>query len=430
MDALQKVQEGTITSSRLTVLTGRRRIGKTRLIKHFSAQYNCLYFFVSRKSEDLLCEEYMGYIQNSLSLNPYGKINRLIDVFRLLFDYGKSNNLIVVIDEFQELLQVNASFISEFQQLWDEKKEDSHLHIIISGSVYSLMSKIFMDYEQPLFGRADLLMNLQAFPIRTIKEILDEQGVFSTDYLLANYLITGGIPRYLEIIRDYNCQTKEEMIDQVFSAYSVFADEGKYLLIEEFGRDYSVYFSVLELIATGKSSRVEMESILESSVGGYLDRLENDYSLITQFRPFNAKKGMRTLKYKLNDPFLAFWFAFFHRYRSAVETYNLDYVKQRFIQDYQQYAGYWLERLFMDIYRQSGLYSMVGSYWESGYQNEIDLVAINEHQKLMILAEIKMNKKNIRREKLAQKAVKLRKHYPDYNIEYRYLSLEDLDAYL
>jgi len=430
LDALQKVQKGTNTASRLTVLTGSRRIGKTRLIQHFCAKQKSLYFFVSRKSEELLCTEFMGLIQETIQLTPHGKISRLLDVLRLLFEYGKSNPLIVVIDEFQELLQVNPAFFSEFQHLWDTNKEHTHLHLIISGSVYSLMRKIFLDYEQPLFGRADLVMNLKAFPIKTMKEILEDNGAYSADNLLANYILTGGIPRYLEILQDYKCSTKETAINQVFSAYSVFADEGKNLLIEEFGRDYGVYFSILELIATGKSSRVEMESILENSIGGYLDRLENDYSLITQFRPFNAKPGARSVKYKLNDPFLAFWFAYFHRYRSAVETYNLDYVKQRFLQDYNQFAGYWLERLFTDIFRQCGLYSLVGSYWESGFQNEIDLVAINETQKLLILAEIKLNKKNIRKEQLVKKAAKLITQSPDYTIEYRYLSLEDLAEYL
>ncbi len=426
LKALYKVHQQIQTSSRLTVITGRRRIGKTRLIQEFCSDMNNLYFFVSRKNEEILCDEFMGYIRDMGLPAAYGKFTRLIDIFSLLFDLGTQRELTVVIDEFQELLHVNPAFFADFQNLWDRRKDSSHLHIIVSGSVYSMMHRIFLDYGQPLYGRADLLINLKAFPISTLAEILEEEAAYSAENLLACYILSGAVPRYLEILRDNNALTKDRAIDLIFSPYSVFADEGKHLLIEEFGRDYGVYFSILELIAGGKNSRVEMESIVESSLGGYLERLENDYKLISQYRPVTAKKGSRSVKYKLLDPFLAFWFAFFYRYRSAIESSNTKYLKQRFNENYPQFAGYWLERLFSDIYQQSGEYNIIGSYWESGFHNEIDIVAINDAKKLMTLAEVKMQSKNIRKDQLLKKSEKLRRHYPDYQIEYRYLSLDEL----
>jgi len=426
LSALQKVHGQISSSSRLTVVTGRRRIGKTRLIRQFCHSRESLYLFISRKSEEVLCDEFMGYIEELYRHQSYGRITRLIDIFKLLFDLGEQRELIVVVDEFQELLQVNPGFFADFQHLWDSRKASSHLHVIVSGSVYSMMHRIFMEYEQPLYGRADLVIKLKAFPISTLAQILKEEHAFSAENLLASYIVSGAIPRYLEILRDAHALGREEAIDLIFNEYSVFADEGKNLLIEEFGRDYGVYFSILELIASGKTSRVEIESILESGVGGHLERLEKDYSLITQVRPFNAKPGSRSVKYKLDDPFLAFWFAFFYRYRSALESSNIPYLKERFREQYPQYAGYWLERLYSDIYLQSGEYNLVGSYWESGFTNEIDLVAVNDAAKLMVLAEIKLQKKNIRKDQLVQKAAKLRNQYPDYRIEYRYLSLEEL----
>jgi hypothetical protein len=426
LNALQKVHEQISSSSCLTVVTGRRRIGKTRLIRQFCEERSNLYLFISRKSEEVLCDEFMGYIEELFQQRSYGRITRLIDIFRLLFDLGEQRELIVVIDEFQELLQVNPNFFADFQNLWDTRKHSSHLHVIVSGSVYSMMHRIFMEYEQPLYGRADLMIKLKAFPISTLVQILREEEVFSAENLLAAYIVSGAIPRYLEILRDTRSLSEDSAIDYIFSAYSVFADEGKNLLIEEFGRDYGVYFSILELIASGKTSRVEIESILQSGVGGHLERLEKDYSLITQYRPFNARPGSRSVKYKLDDPFLAFWFAFFYRYRSALESSNIQYLKDRYQEQYSQFAGYWLERLFADIYMQSGEYNRVGSYWESGFTNEIDLVAVNDAAKLMVLAEVKLQKKNIRKEQLVHKASKLRVQYPDYKFEYRYLSLEDL----
>lgn len=103
---------------------------------------------------------------------------------------------------------------------------------------------------------------------------------------------------------------------------SLFIEEGKNLLIEEFGKDYGIYFSILSLIASGKTSRPAIESILETTVGGYLDRLENDFGLIKKIRPVLAKPNSRMVKYSVEDNFLNFWFRFIFKHRSAIEIGN------------------------------------------------------------------------------------------------------------
>lgn len=427
LNALERVHKQIETGARLSVITGRRRIGKTRLIRTFCEDKASLYLFISRKSEELLCAEFSTYLQDTLGVRAYGEIRRLIDIMRLIFEHTESRALILVLDEFQELLQINPSFFSEFQNLWDSRKAKCKLHLIVSGSVYSLMHRLFMDYHQPLYGRADLVLNLKAFPIQTLHEILSEEAEYNAENLLACYILTGGIPRYLELLLDNGALEKDKAIEYIFSDHSIFAEEGRHLLIEEFGKDYGVYFSILELLAVGKSSRPEIESILESTVGGYLERLERDYDIITPFRSLDAKPGSRSVKYKINEAFLAFWFAYFHRYRAATESMNMEYVKQRLRENYPQFAGYWLERLFTQIYKESGNYNKIGAYWEGGFKNEIDLVAINDTEKRMVLAEIKLQKKNIRKQELVDKATKLIRLYPEYKVEYRYHSLEDLD---
>jgi len=242
LNALERVHKLVSDTARLSVITGRRRIGKTRLIRTFCEDKKSLYFFISRKSEELLCDEFTAYIQETLGIKPHGRINRLIDILRFLFDFAKSESLVIVLDEFQELLQINPGFFSDFQNLWDNQKANSKLHIIVSGSVYSMMYKLFMDYGQPLYGRADLVLNLQAFPIQTLHEILAETNEYNADNLLSCYILTGGIPRYIEILKDNQALSKEKSIDYVFSAHSIFAEEGRNLLIEEFGRDHGVYF--------------------------------------------------------------------------------------------------------------------------------------------------------------------------------------------
>jgi AAA+ ATPase superfamily predicted ATPase len=118
------------------------------------------------------------------------------------------------------------------------------------------------------------------------------------------------------------------MVDFILKDNSPFLNEGKNLLIEEFGKDYGTYFSILELIAQGKTGRSEIESILEKPTGGFLDRLENDYHLIERYKSIHAKPKSRSQKYLIKDNFLKFWFRFIYKNRSAIEMGNFAYVKE------------------------------------------------------------------------------------------------------
>ena len=117
-------------------------------------------------------------------------------------------------------------------------------------------------------------------------------------------------------------------------------------MIDEFGKDYGNYFSILSLIASSKTERGEIESILEMPVGGYLDKLENEYNIIKRARPFGAKEGSRSNKYLIEDNFLNIWFRFIYKFRSAVSIGNLEYVRNIVERDYAVYCGIVLAKSF------------------------------------------------------------------------------------
>jgi len=215
-------------------------------------------------------------------------------------------------------------------------------------------------------------------------------------------------------------------LDLIFDDYSMFLEEGKNLLIEEFGKEYMTYFSTLSLIASSKTSRREMESILERNIGGYLDRLEVEYSIIKKIKPIFAKEGSRTVKYEIIDNFINFWFRFVYKYRSAIELKNYEYVKNIVRRDYETYSGLFLERYFREKLRLSYDYSAIGNYWERGNQNEIDIVAVNEYEQKILIGEVKRNPKKIDLHKLEEKALKLTSKLHRYSVEYRGFSLMDM----
>jgi AAA+ ATPase superfamily predicted ATPase len=244
------------------------------------------------------------------------------------------------------------------------------------------------------------------------------------------YALTGGLPKYLEILASNGAFSYDEMLSFMLNEHSPFISEGKNLLIEEFGKEYGTYFSILELIAGGKTSRTEIESILEIHAGAYLARLEEDYGLISRRKPVNARPNARLLKYFINDNFLNFWFRFIFRNRSAVETGNFAYIRDVIDRDYATWSGLMLERFFHQLFAESGNYNIIGSYWEKGNQNEIDLVAVNDLKKKLTIAEIKKNKSMINLDSLKMKANKLLESYQGYDVTWQALGLEDAAVYL
>jgi AAA+ ATPase superfamily predicted ATPase len=225
---------------------------------------------------------------------------------------------------------------------------------------------------------------------------------------------------------EQNAVTKAAMLDIVLAEHSLFLEEGKNVLIDEFGKEYGNYFSILSLIANGKTARVEMESIMEMQIGGFLDRLEHEFGLIKKVRPILAKPNSRSLKYELEDPFLRFWFGFIYKNRSAIEAGNLTYIRNIVQRDYNTFSGKTLERFFIDRLKAKQVYNQIGTYWEKQNTNEIDIVAIDSMNKRILLAEVKRNPEKIQIEQLKQKANNLLTNFENYEVQYVAFSLAQL----
>ena len=382
---------------------------------------------VVKKNEALLCDEFVTIIQNTLDVKVYGEIKTFKALFEYLMELSRTRHFTLVIDEFQEFLHINNTVYADMQNIWDSYKDSTKINLILSGSIYSLMKKIFEDKKEPLFGRANNKIHLKPFSVETIKEILKENSPsYSADDLLSFYMLTGGVAKYVEIFVDNRAFTLEAQLALIFKEYSLFLEEGKNLLIEEFGKEYTTYFSILSLIASSKTSRSELESILDKNIGGYLDRLENEYTIIKKVKPIFAKEGSRTLKYEIIDNFFNFWFRFIYKYRSAIEIENYDYVKEIVLRDYATYSGKFLEKYFVEQLKLSYNYSDIGSYWERGNQNEIDIIAVNDEKKTMLIAEVKRNSQKIDLKILEKKASKLMAKYNKYDYQFQGYSLEDM----
>jgi len=424
---LYKIEKLSNRSAQMTFVVGRRRIGKTSLLMKAAEHTDFIYLFVAKKNEALLCAEFVEEVKQKLNIPFFGTIKTFKELFGFLVEVSKTRHFTLIIDEFQEFTSVNPSIYSDMQNIWDSNKEQSKINLILCGSVYSMMTKIFENSKEPLFGRATQRIHLKAFDILTLKEILnDNYPTYTPEDLLAFYLFTGGVAKYVELLVQAKAFTYETMLSEIISENSLFLEEGKNVLIDEFGKDYGNYFSILSLIASGKTSRVEIESIMEMQTGGFLERLENEYGLIKKVRPILAKPNSRTVKYSIEDNFLKFWFRFIYKYRSAVEAGNLDYLKEVIQRDYTTYSGTILEKYFTEQLKAEKKYNNIGTYWERNNQNEIDIVAVNDLNKIVLFAEVKRNKNNISIEKLKEKSFTLTQQFKGYQLDYRGFSLENM----
>jgi uncharacterized protein len=424
---LEKSWEAVEKKARMVVITGRRRIGKTFLSLVYTRDKPHLYLFIAKKTEILLCQEFVKQIQEFFNIPVIGELKAFREVFTLLLELALTRKFVLIIDEIQEFLTINPSIFSEIQDLWDRYLSKSKIQLIMMGSIYSLMHKIFEDSHEPLFGRADRILQLKPFTISQLKRILELHGQKGQSEPLFNYyLLTGGVPKYVELLLTEGVFEEKEILDFVLSENSPFLHEGKNVLIEEFGKEYGIYFSILELIAGGKTSRTAIESILQKEIGGYLDRLEDYYGVLEKIRPISSKPQGRTVKYRMKDIFLRFWFSFLYRNWTAVETSNFSYIKQVLSASLSTYKGPILEDFFRRFFAETQEFNHIGSYWEHDNTNEIDLVMINDQQKRIVIGEVKLNKSRIRFSELKKKSEKLLLNYPGYTPEYLALGLEDV----
>lgn len=427
---LRRIREDSRIAARFTVLTGRRRVGKTELLKHAFEDEGFLYFFIARRSESELCENFTAEISAKLEVAVPGRFTRVCDVFRYVMELAKEREITLVIDEFQELGRIDSGAYSSLQRDWDIYHDKMKLNLVVSGSVNRMMNRIFRNHSEPLYGRQTDFLKLKPFTIGTLKEILsDYKPDWKSEDLLALFSFTGGVAKYVELLMDAKAFTRDKMLDVVFREESAFLNEGRLCLGDEFGRDYGTYFSILSAIARGRTTRPQIENDLGSDVGGYLRNLTEEYELLVRRQPLFDKPKTRNIAYALNDNFFIFWFRFIARYSYMLEIGShkllMDIVKR----DYETFSGLMLERYFRQMLCECGEFTRISSWWDRKGENEIDIIAENELEKTVKFIEVKRNEARISMDVLNAKTdafLRSTGEYAGYAIEHVALSLKDM----
>lgn len=430
IEKLRDICKQSRLAAQFTVVTGRRRIGKTSLLLNAYRDEVMLYFFISRKVESELCSDFATEVETKLGLSLLGRPTKFADLFEYLMKLSTQRHFTLVIDEFQEFFRVNKAVFSEMQRIWDLHKASARINLLVCGSVNSLMNKIFRDKKEPLYNRHTHRISVNPFAPSVLKRILHEYAPnHNNEDLLALYMYTGGVAKYVELLIDGGHFSSKAMLDTVIAQDSPFIDEGRSMLIEEFGRDYAVYFSILSLIAQGHNTRGEMEDMLKREISGYLTRLEDDYGLIHKTQPLFENSPRKNVHYEIHDNFLRFWFRFVFKYNYMLEIGAFAKLREIITRDYETYSGLVLESYFKHQLMESQRYTRIGDWHDRKGENQIDIIAADELANTVEFIEVKRQRRNLDLAILRAKAdvfLKTTKKFSGYSITYRGLTLDDI----
>lgn len=425
---LRENEEASKNHASFMVLMGRRRIGKTTLLTKAFEGERYAYLFVSRDNEALLCSKFQKALEEQIGIRVYGNVARLRDLFEVVMEESQQRHFTLIIDEFQDLYKVNSASFSDLQDIWDRYHAQSKINLIACGSIHTLMKRIFEDKSEPLYGRPTSKMTIRPFSTAVLKQILsDSNPAYEPEDLLCLYMLTGGVAKYIELLIDAGCTSKEKMLNAVCRQDSYFLSEGHDLLVNEFQGEYGTYFSIMQLIASGLTRRSEIDGALQKDAGTFIRKLDEDYEMISKLQPVLAKPGSKTSVYEIHDNFLRFWFRFIYPYQSLIERGQLRMLRKYIGEQYVQFSGRSLERYFQDKLMESGEYTVIGNWWDRSGKNEIDIVALNEFDHTGIIGEVKRNPERLSMKKLKEKADALPSaQFGRYRLDFRGFSLQDM----
>lgn len=402
----------------LFVLYGRRRVGKTELLRAFCAEKPHLFFVatLSSDSEQLATFSSQIYRFDHADVPSGFTFPSWEAALQALADLPMQPRPVVVLDEFTYLISGNKAIPSIVQKVWDEKLKNSGLMLVLCGSYIGMMETEVLGYQSPLYGRRTASSLLRPLD-------LPSSALFFPEYSPAEqflaWAILGGMPFYLRMFNgqlDILTNIRQHILDaQSGALYS----EPRLLLMEEL-REPRNYFSILRAIAQG---RTRLNEITQASGVGeattaarYLDILQQMRLVVrrvpaTESQPEKSRKGL----YQIEDHFLRFWFRYVHPNQSALDLGLADAIlAQRIQPDLDHFASVAFEeaaRGFVAHLAQTGrldfLPEQIGGWWDR--DAEIDVLAVSHRERTALVGECKWSLNPVGTNILDELKVKARK---------------------
>jgi len=386
----------------LVILYGRRRVGKTALLRRFARDRRSVFFVADAASRADQLGSFSGVVLPDLG-GP-GLEQTVFPSWEaaLRFVAGRAveRPLLLVLDEFQYLCASDPSLPSVLQRLWDAELGRTRLHLVLCGSYVSFMEREILGAKNPLYGRRTGEYLLEPLSFRQARRFF---GDAPSDVRVTSFGILGGVPAYLERF-DPERSLRENVLAVVLSKGAPLYNEPRFLLMEEV-RDPRIYFSVCRAVAFGRTTPNEIAQGAglpdRGATSRYLDtlrelRVVERRTPVTERNPERCRRG----RYRLSDPLFRFWFRFVLPNRSALEAGDPGQVyDSQVAPQLDQHVSLAFEEICERHLWEANLggrlsvrYDRIGGWWRAAC--EVDLVAVGAGGDLL-LGECKWSKRRV-----------------------------------
>ena len=389
----------------MSIVYGRRRVGKTTLLKKFTEGKKTVYFTAVKttiyRNLELFSRRVLEALAPDIDFTAFPSYDEL---FSVLTKQSKTERLVVVIDEFPYMAGEDKSLTSLLQKYIDTEWIDGNMFLILSGSSISFMENQVLSEKSPLFGRRTSQLKLNPFSYLESAEFLPN---LSREEKALLHGITGGVAKYLSLF-DAEKTLDENIVDLFFSRTGYLYEETTNLLTQEF-RNVPVYSAVVEAIAFGANKVSEIVGRTHIDAPSVSHALNNLLStgIVRKESAITEEKNKKKTQYRLLDSMFRFWYRYIP---SAVDVIEIGggeaYYYQVVKPELTDYMGEVFEEMCRDYTMRESVkgrlgcfITSIGRWWGTDpicrKEAEIDIVGISKPQKKAVIGECKFRNKKV-----------------------------------
>ena len=376
--------------SKLAVVYGRRRLGKTRLLQQVLKKDD-IYFIADQRESAIQIESFARLI--AAKIEAFDKVT-YPDWESLFISLSKriKKGITVFIDEFPYLVK-NAPALPGIIQTLVDSRESLSFHLVLCGSSQQMMQKMVIDHSSPLYGRADEIIKIAPMSVYWLKQALN----CSYAEAIEEYSVFGGVPRYWEI-RNEAATLKEAITRQIFNIHGVLHEEPQRLFLDD-TRDAVQMHTLISVIATGAHRLSEISSRLGKPATQLNRPLQKliELGYIKREIPWNLSiRNTKKTLYKINDPFIHFYYRYVIPNKTSLELGYIDQIYRNVFQktfsDFSSEAWEEMCRRAIPGLFEKNIFEPGSRWWGTGINKqpiEIDIVAQSFDKKKILIGEAK-----------------------------------------
>lgn len=424
----------------MTVIYGRRRIGKSRLITEFLKNKRASYYVATQSSLQDNVRKWSAQFISDLVPDMDGIVlDDLESFFRLIGNHCKREKTVIALDEISYIAEADQSFLSRFQAAVDTIFASKNIYLILCGSAISFMEKEILSEKSPLFGRRTNQIFLKPF------DYLDSASftpAYTSEEKAIIYGVTGGVAKYLTLFDD-NLSLDENLINLYFRPSGYLYEEPVNLLTQEF-RSINTYHSVLEVCANGanKVNEIADKAHISTATLAYVLRGLIEIGIVSKISPITEKENRRRTVYEVSDGMYRFWYSFIPFARASIEMNRGEVFYKNFVKPkLHHFMGSIFEEMCRFYTLSQGLegrlnclVTNVGRWWGPDHDHkptDIDVVGIDDVGKKAVIGECKFRNEVIDKdvyEALMKRQGLIEKRYME--VEYLLFSLSGFSRWV